>query len=117
MTVGQSIRKLRLDRGYTLEALTVVSGISLATLSHWERDETTPTVTLLCCLADVFEVSLDELVGRTTKKCYEWLNDSEGKPYCSKCRARPLFMRVSNTAQRVRTPYCPRCGAEMKVGD
>ena len=115
MTIGESIKKARKDKGYTLETLSMESGVPLSTIGSWELDYVVPTVTLLCCVADVLEVSLDKLIDRTTKNNEgEWRKDVNGKIYCSECRARPLFMKSGNTSKRVRTPYCPRCGAKMK---
>lgn len=115
MTIGQSIRKARKERGYTLEALAKETGLPLTTIGNWEREEFTPTVTLLCCVADVFKISLDELIGRTPGGNGEWLTDTNGQPYCSECKARPLYMRPDNNARRVETPFCPRCGTRMNV--
>lgn len=117
MTLGQSIRKIRKDRGYTLEVLEMKSGVTGAAISRWEQDKADPMVTLLCCVADVLEVSLDVLVGRKSN-CSdgEWTRNENGDVACSKCGARPLFMKSGNTAKRVRTPYCPKCGAKMSGG-
>ena len=38
------------------------------TVGLWERDEVTPTIYNLCDLADIFGVTLDELVGRRAGK-------------------------------------------------
>ena len=38
--------------------------ISLKTISHWETGYTEPSILQLCQLADIFEISIDELVGR-----------------------------------------------------
>lgn len=69
MTIGESIRDKRLRMGITQKALAekmYVSGKN--TVGLWERDEATPTIYNLCDLADIFGVTLDELVGRRAGK-------------------------------------------------
>lgn len=67
MTIGQAIKKARKDRGYTQTKLSMKSGVSTQSIAQWEWDQCTPTVTLLWCVADALDVTLDEIVGRT---CY-----------------------------------------------
>lgn len=43
-------------------------GISVASLYHYRRGETSPSVPALCALADYFAVPMDYLVGRCTKE-------------------------------------------------
>ena len=65
MTIGQSIKKARTNKGFTRKDLSEASGICYITLSHWEENKATPTIILLICIADALGISLDELVGRT----------------------------------------------------
>ncbi|MBQ7770698.1 MAG: helix-turn-helix transcriptional regulator, partial [Clostridia bacterium] len=44
--------------------LAKVLSVSLKTVSHWETGYTEPSVAQLIRLADYFEISIDELVGR-----------------------------------------------------
>lgn len=46
-TIGQIIREKRKERGWTLEKLAGKLGVTLQTLSHWERNESTPKDFLL----------------------------------------------------------------------
>lgn len=43
-------------------------GISVASLYHYRRGETSPSVPALCALADYFAVPMDYLIGRCTKE-------------------------------------------------
>ena len=38
--------------------------VSVKTISHWETDYSDPSIVQLIQLADYFDISLDELVGR-----------------------------------------------------
>ena len=64
MTIGQAIKKARTERGYTLRGLAIKSGVSVSTIESWEQDRFAPSAILLSCVADVLDVSLDELIGR-----------------------------------------------------
>lgn len=39
-------------------------------ISNYENGYSTPDIVMLCKLADIFEISLDELVGRETSSTY-----------------------------------------------
>lgn len=39
-------------------------GVTQQCISEWEKGSIEPTLSYLCKLADVFEISIDELVGR-----------------------------------------------------
>ncbi|MDE7164949.1 MAG: helix-turn-helix domain-containing protein [Clostridiales bacterium] len=39
-------------------------GVTQQCVSEWELNRTEPTLTYLCMMADVFEISLDVLCGR-----------------------------------------------------
>lgn len=98
-----------------MEALSMKSGVAMSTIDGWERDYVVPTTTLLCCIADALEVSLDKLIGRTPPNSDGvWKKNEKGIPYCSKCGALPLYKKCGDKMQRFRTPHCPRCGAKMQ---
>jgi transcriptional regulator with XRE-family HTH domain len=61
--VGPSLRRLREQRGLTLTALAAAAGISKSTLSRLETGQRRPSLELLLPLAQVYRVSLDDLVG------------------------------------------------------
>ena len=64
MTIGESIRAVREAKGFTRRELYEKSGVHYQTIYNWEHDGPVPTVFNLICIADVLDVSLDELVGR-----------------------------------------------------
>jgi transcriptional regulator with XRE-family HTH domain len=65
MTYGQRIATLRDKRAWTQEELSKRLGISRAALSHYEKNRREPDFEILTKLADIFQVSIDYLVGRT----------------------------------------------------
>ncbi|MFC5701747.1 helix-turn-helix domain-containing protein [Cohnella faecalis] len=65
MSIGTRIASLRDQRGWTQEELSSSLGISRAALSHYEKNRREPDADTLTKLADLFQVSIDYLVGRT----------------------------------------------------
>lgn len=61
--LGENIKKLRLERELTQEALAQILGVTFQSISKWERDESYPDITLLPAIADFFKVSIDTLMG------------------------------------------------------
>jgi transcriptional regulator with XRE-family HTH domain len=59
--LANQLRLLRAQRGWSLEELATVSGVSRSMLSQIERDETNPTVVVALAIAKALGVSLDEL--------------------------------------------------------
>ena len=63
MDIGSNIRKLRRERDITQEQLAEFLNISVSAISQWECGKTTPDISLLAPLANVFEVTSDALLG------------------------------------------------------
>lgn len=68
LNFGNNIKQLRLKRGLSQEKLAERLGVAPQSVSKWERNEGYPDITFLLPLADFFEVSLDELMGRDREK-------------------------------------------------
>lgn len=66
MSLSVHIKRLRLEKGLTQEQLAAKLGVSAQAVSKWETDQTYPDGALLLPLANVLEVSLDELFGNET---------------------------------------------------
>ncbi len=58
------IKELRTERNWSLQHLGDLVGVSDQTISNWERERNQPSIKNLIKLADIFEVSVDYLVGR-----------------------------------------------------
>jgi len=64
----ENIRNLRIDRGYTQKAVAAHLGISQNTYSQYEIGVLNYPVDAICKLADLYGVSTDYLLGRTSLK-------------------------------------------------
>lgn len=67
--MAKNIRTLRGKRQMTQAQLAESLGVRFQTVSKWETGTTLPDTMLLPALADVLEVSLDELFGRRFSSC------------------------------------------------
>ncbi|QYJ14506.1 HTH-type transcriptional regulator SutR [Rubrobacter xylanophilus DSM 9941] len=66
--VGERVRRLRRERGLTLEGLAGRSGVSRAMISKVERGEKVPTLVVAARLAEGLGVSLSELAGERERR-------------------------------------------------
>ena len=63
MEIGKKIKKYREKVGVTQEALAEKAGVRVATISRIENGHNEPYTITLKALADVLDVSVDELRG------------------------------------------------------
>ena len=67
-TLGARLQELRKQKGLTQEQLAEKLNITNQSVSKWEKDINAPDITLLVELADLFETSVDYLLGRGENK-------------------------------------------------
>ena len=67
MNLGKNILEYRKQKDVTQEDIAAELGVTAAAVSKWENGYTLPDVLMLCALADYFQVSTDELLGRNPK--------------------------------------------------
>lgn len=71
MTLAEHLLQLRLEKNLTQPEISAAVGLSLRGYQNYERGLREPKMTALIALADFYDISLDELVGR------EWPKDPE----------------------------------------
>ncbi len=64
----QRIRDLREDRDLTQAQVGVAIGVPQRTYAYYESGQRMIPPHVLCALADFYDVSVDYLLGRTTKR-------------------------------------------------
>ncbi len=88
LSVGTTIRRLRLERELTQEDVAMHLGVSAQSVSKWERGDGYPDIEMLPAIAHYFGISTDVLLGadeQTKKEQYDavnaqWLaNNKSGK--------------------------------------
>lgn len=70
MNLGKTILELRKKKNATQEDMAAELGVTAAAVSKWENSYTLPDVLMLCALADYFDVTTDELLGRSKARKY-----------------------------------------------
>jgi transcriptional regulator with XRE-family HTH domain len=60
--LGDRVRQLRADRGWSLQVLATASGVSRSMLSQIERDQANPTLAVTLRIAQAFGMTLGDLV-------------------------------------------------------
>lgn len=68
MLIGQRLKKLREEHDLRQEDLANIIKCSRTTIANYEQNKRTPSLDILCELADYFNVSLEYIVGRTSIK-------------------------------------------------
>lgn len=68
MSVGIRLKKLREESELKQESLAAKLGINRSTISMYERDQRMPSPDVLKKYADIFDVSLDYILGKSKKR-------------------------------------------------
>ena len=68
MTLGEGLKIYRTQKGLSQEKIAEMLHVSRQAVTKWESDQTTPSSDNLIALANLYEVSLDELIGKSEEK-------------------------------------------------
>lgn len=69
--LAENLKKYRIMKDLTQEDIADYLNITPQSVSKWERGETYPDITLLPALANIFETSIDLLIGMDTVRAAE----------------------------------------------
>lgn len=67
MYFAENLKCLREKKNLTQQGLADVLGISASAITMWEQKNRTPDIEMIVCIANFFEVSLDELILKKLK--------------------------------------------------
>lgn len=62
---AENLRLWRISQGLSQKELAKEINVSFQTISHWETGYAIPSIDEFVALADLFDTSIDELIGRT----------------------------------------------------
>ncbi|VDG72442.1 transcriptional regulator [Clostridium carnis] len=62
MNFSEQIKKIRVDKGITQQEMANNLGISRQAISNWENDRNLPDIEMIIKIAQVFNLTLDELI-------------------------------------------------------
>ena len=77
MNLGKNILELRKQKNVTQEDMAAELGVTAAAVSKWENGYTLPDIMMLCAIADYFQVTTDELLGRAKAHQTAAVSDQE----------------------------------------
>lgn len=64
MTLGEKLKMYRTQKGLSQEKIAEMLDVSRQAVTKWEAGQTTPSSDNLIALANLYDVSLDELIGK-----------------------------------------------------
>ena len=67
MNFGESLKKFRTEKGYTLEKVGDLLGVSPQAVYRWESGKTEPNMKTVAKLCKIFNCTADELAGLYTQ--------------------------------------------------
>lgn len=82
--LGDRIKLLRNEQGITQEQLGDCLNLSRSSVKGYENDGVEPSLSVLVKICDVFNISLDYLLGRTEEKHNINLLDADTKEFLLK---------------------------------
>ena len=65
MTFPENLKNWRTSQGLLQKDLAKKINVTVHCISHWETGYTEPSIAQLIALANFFDTTIDELVGRT----------------------------------------------------
>lgn len=74
LNIANNIARLRHDKKITQEQLAEFIGVTKASVSKWENNQSTPDITILPQPAAFFDVTIDELIGYTPQEVLDILS-------------------------------------------
>ena len=66
--IGKRIKDLRKQNDLTQEKLATLLGVTDKAVSRWERDECAPDLSVIPVLAEIFDITIDELLRGQRKQ-------------------------------------------------
>lgn len=66
--LSERLEQLRKEKNFFQEDLAKILNVAQTTISSWEKGRTTPDKDMLILLANLFDVSVDYLLGRSDNK-------------------------------------------------
>ncbi len=104
--IGSGIRRLRAQRGMTLQALATATGLSASMLSLLERGKTGPSIGTLVVIASALDTPMAELLGAER---------AEDQPV-SRRAGQPIYATAAGVQRRI-LKNDPANGVEIAVNE
>ncbi len=109
--LGERIRDLRKKFGYSQQQLANKMHLTQGAISQWENGITVPAADQLSALADVFEITVDELLGRSA----EQPQDDEAWAIRERLRRDPAYRILFDAADNASPEHLRAAAAMLKA--
>ena len=109
LRLGERLRALRKEKRFNAELLASSCGVKAGAYRRWERNETEPSVSQAIQLAQVYEMTLDEML----------FGSGEGGSVISVDvePGQEVMVRISGNEAQPRVSYQPAVRLENSLGD
>lgn len=84
MSIGEKIKQIRKEEGLSQEQLAEKMNVSRAAIAKWENENGIPDIENLIKLSQLFNISIDELVGNSVKNITEKSGSEDNTYYIGK---------------------------------
>lgn len=74
MIIGEQLRNARTNSGMSQESLAEFMGVSRQTISNWETSRSYPDIERVMRLADLYHLSLDEMLRGDQRMVKSWVD-------------------------------------------
>ena len=109
VATGENIRRLRLERGFSVRALQTYFGFEEPrAIYKWQKGETLPSVDNLYALGKLFDVSMDQILIPAAVKLHTF-GEQQAEPCCSSFFAVLWgFADLAEADQQIAVLWCVR---------
>ena len=101
--IAQRLAELRRERGFSQEDLAAQLGLSRQAVSKWERAESAPDMGNLIALADLYEVTIDELLRVSPEVEEDMRYESQERAESAEAEAAQAAATAQEAAARAET--------------
>lgn len=109
--LNERIRELRKKAGYSQQQMARKLHLTQGAISQWENGITVPAADQLSALADVFEITVDELLGRAVEQS----NDDEAWAIRERLRRDPAYHLLFDAADNASPEHLRAAAAMLKA--
>ena len=109
--LNERIRELRKKAGYSQQQMARKLHLTQGAISQWENGITVPAADQLSALADVFEITVDELLGRAV----EQTPDDEAWAIRERLRRDPAYRLLFDAADNASPEHLRAAAAMLKA--
>lgn len=113
MNIGERIKALRAKKGYSQEQFAELANLNRVTVAKYEAGKIEPGAQALTRMADAFEISVDELLGRSTQDQEKF--DNETMMLRERMRYDPNYRLLFSAADKAKSEHLKAAAAMLKA--